>query len=308
MANTSDADLPLVHSFSYGDTEIGLEEKFGSRVYLKRLEQEALKISARGITLINAAGDAGTTNAGAAYNDVSSDDQTCTPFLSSYPSVSNYFTTVSSSFFTPFYTPINNDRNKVFGDISQTVSSLNIGELPIGIAQGSTYTTGGGFANYSDLFPQLPYQYSVVQNYLNTYSNLLPSGGKTDGTGTWNPSGRALPDVSAIGTNVLTVNNQQTSLFAGTSCATPVFAGIVSLLNNELLNANLPPLGRANPFFYYAASLNKGAFNDIVTGNNAGGEEYPHNSQYPSECPSGFEATPGWDPVSGLGMQSIHIK
>jgi tripeptidyl-peptidase-1 len=46
-----------------------------------------------------------------------------------------------------------------------------------------------------------------------------------------------------------------------------------------------PPLGLPNPLLY---SLRSGFF-DVTTGNNAGSGEY------------GFNAAPGWDPVTGLG-------
>jgi subtilase family serine protease len=52
----------------------------------------------------------------------------------------------------------------------------------------------------------------------------------------------------------------------GTSCSSPIFASVVAMLNNELLNAGKPVLGFLNPWLY----ANPQAFNDITTGNNPG--------------------------------------
>ena len=45
-----------------------------------------------------------------------------------------------------------------------------------------------------------------------------------------------------------------------------IFAGIVGLLNAELIAANKPVLGFLNPWLY----ANPGMFNDITTGSNPG--------------------------------------
>jgi subtilase family serine protease len=76
----------------------------------------------------------------------------------------------------------------------------------------------------------------------------------------------------------------------GTSLATPQWAGLISLADQlaghglGLLNPALYALG-ANPSSYAAD------FYDVVAGNNgAGAPDVP-----------GYPATPGWDPVTGLG-------
>ncbi|KAH9939912.1 peptidase S8/S53 domain-containing protein [Amylocystis lapponica] len=79
----------------------------------------------------------------------------------------------------------------------------------------------------------------------------------------------------------------------GTSAAAPTVAGIISLLNDARLSAGLPALGFLNPLIYAIGSQNKSAFNDITEGNNPGcGTE-------------GFNATVGWDPVTGWGTPNF---
>jgi len=57
------------------------------------------------------------------------------------------------------------------------------------------------------------------------------------------------------------------------------------LINDELISAGRRPLGFLNPWLY----ANPRAFNDITSGSN------------PSCDNTGFNATTGWDPVTGLG-------
>ena len=75
-------------------------------------------------------------------------------------------------------------------------------------------------------------------------------------------------------------------LVDGTSMATPIFASVVALINDQRLAANMSSLGFINPALYTAPSS---IFNDIVDGNNA-------------NCNTdGFAAQPGWDAVTGFG-------
>ena len=71
----------------------------------------------------------------------------------------------------------------------------------------------------------------------------------------------------------------------GTGCATPTFAGIVSLLNDACMNDNQPTLGFMNPLLY--GKLMGQGFIDVTKGDNRGTFLL---------C-SGFKATTGWDPA-----------
>lgn len=96
---------------------------------------------------------------------------------------------------------------------------------------------------------------------------------------------RGYPDISANGVNTLIVLKGKYYRTGGTSAATPIVGSIISLINEERLKANKTVVGFINPVIY----ANPDAFNDIVQGNNPG-------------CGTrGFEAVPGWDPVTGLG-------
>ena len=143
---------------------------------------------------------------------------------------------------------------------------------------------GGGFSNY---FPTADFQKEVVEKYL--------QGGTAPDPKFFNQSGRAYPDVSAYAKNCEVVFRELLSRVGGTSCAAPIVAGVVSLLNDVLLNNNKPPLGFLNPTLY--AAQGEGMI-DITTGSNNGGNSLPN-------CGGGFRAIPGWDPATGWGSPNF---
>ncbi|KAJ6478021.1 family S53 protease [Mycena vulgaris] len=130
----------------------------------------------------------------------------------------------------------------------------------------------GGFSNF---FKRPEYQDAAVNGY-------LESTGNTNSTA-FNVTGRAVPDVAAIGLVEFVWEGQIINFLDGLSVQ--IFASIVALLNNECIAAGRPPLGFLNPLIYQHAE----AFTDIKTGNNAACFEVVFNS------------TAGWDPVTGLG-------
>ena len=138
--------------------------------------------------------------------------------------------------------------------------------------------SGGGSSNY---WPRsaASYQAAAVANYLSTTSGLPPSS-HYNGT-----LGRGFPDVSAQGVNFNIVVGGQTVGVDGTSCSTPTFAGIISLLNDARSLAGKGPMGWLNPLIYAHPEV----FTDITQGNNPGCDT------------QGFPAAKGWDPVTGLG-------
>lgn len=172
--------------------------------------------------------------------------------------------------------------------------------------------SSGGF---SDRFPRPAYQDAAVQEYL---SILGPEKWK----GLYNPEGRGFPDIAAQGYNFSVIERGgngtlSTIMVGGTryshplallmikltpySASAPTVAGIVSLLNNARLQAKQPPLGFLNPWLY---SQGKSGFNDITTGGSRGctGRDIYSGLPAPYVPYASWNATAGWDPVTGLGM------
>lgn len=155
-------------------------------------------------------------------------------------------------------------------------SSINGGETAVASPNGVlSYYSGGGF---SSVFPRPSYQSDAVSNYLTKYAPKY-------GESVFNSSGRAYPDVSALGLKLATVYLNQTYGIGGTSASAPIFASIINLLNEERLEQGKGPIGFLNQIMYKHPEM----FNDVTTGSNPG-------------CgTNGFPASEGWDPVTGLG-------
>lgn len=81
----------------------------------------------------------------------------------------------------------------------------------------------------------------------------------------------------------------------------------LQLLNEARLNAGKPPMGLITPFFYQSHKANPASFNDVVVGDNRDGDLQLRGSPFPTFCEYGFETSPGWDPVSGLGTPNAAI-
>ncbi|TCD70002.1 hypothetical protein EIP91_005252 [Steccherinum ochraceum] len=145
--------------------------------------------------------------------------------------------------------------------------------------------SGGGFSN---VFPRPSYQDVAVKGFL----NKLPKGTYA---GLFNPDGRAIPDVAAQADLFRIFLSGRAVSIGGTSAAAPTFAAIISLLNDARLSKKQKPLGFLNPLIYALAREHPKAFNDITVGNNPG-------------CGTpGFNATKGWDAITGVGTPNFGV-
>lgn len=118
-------------------------------------------------------------------------------------------------------------------------------------------------------------------------------------------SGRMMPDVSfaaSPSTPYYAVVNGATVYLAGTSAATPVFAGILALVNQSFLNSGNVPnlgLGNVNPQLYRLEETSPSVFHDIESGDN----KVPCESGT-ADCSTGmlgYSAASGYDLATGLG-------
>lgn len=139
--------------------------------------------------------------------------------------------------------------------------------------------SGGGFSNY---FSRPAWQELAVTSFLEEHAD--PAFKQY-----YNASGRAYPDVAAQGVYFHTILEGEDDLLSGTSASSPTFAAVVALLNSDRISNGLPPFGFLNPWLYTKGVI---GLTDIIGGKQSGCSQIPG---------SGFPATPGWDPATGLG-------
>lgn len=154
------------------------------------------------------------------------------------------------------------------------------------VSQEDHFGSGGGFSPWKAL-PQPAYQKSAVAGYV-AFPGILPDPTKAE----YDITGRATPDVSALGTAFQVVNGGKPlpGGVGGTSASAPTFAAIIGLINDQLIAAGKKPMGFLNPFIYSNAQ----AFTDVTIGSNKVGRGGPL-------LPYGWNCTKGWDPVTGMG-------
>jgi tripeptidyl-peptidase-1 len=154
--------------------------------------------------------------------------------------------------------------------------------------QAVDFSSGG----FSDLWKRPAYQDEAVGAYLEKL------GSQWDGL--YNPEGRGFPDVAAQGQGFRVVDKGSQISVGGTSASAPVFASVVALLNNARLAAGKPSLGFLNPWIYSEAYQ---ALNDIKDGGSTGctGRSIYSGLKAPKVPYASWNATEGWDPVTGYG-------
>jgi len=226
---------------------------------MKAFNTELCILGTRGVTVAVASGDDGVANF-EARNDASQ----C-GFNPSFPATSPYVVAVGAT----------------------QGPEVNQKEVACSSSTGGLITTGGGF---SVTFARPSYQETVVSNYLKNGPNVPP-------TSNFNSKGRGYPDVALAGYNYEMILAGQVEGVSGTSASSPVWAGMVSLINAKRIAAGKPAVGFITPNLYKLAANVKGIFNDITSGEN-------NCCAAPSDpvcCQYGFTAATGWDPLTGLG-------
>jgi subtilase family serine protease len=293
-------EVPFVVSMSWGWTEdhqcdITNCGNLRPSEYVHRINVEWCKIGLRGVSLFAASGDQGAPGDGNYDCDSSSD-----PLTPIYPGASPYIISVgatmlvdsSSSAGSPIAVQENKRASPPICSVYQcaTVNTEGVCTYPDALI-----TTGGGFSIYS---PRPDWQNQAVTQYLKSGIGLPPSN-------FFNASNRGFPDISALGHNYLIRLGGSWEIVDGTSCSSPVWAAITTLLNDERFNAKKAPLGFLAPLLYRLYAANPKAFNSLPTGNN--------NCTENCCAAYGYQAGPNWDPVTGLGtpvypLISAYIK
>ena len=301
-------NLPWVNSISYGWSEMDQcrwEEDIcrhlgvDSYQYVARINVEFMKLGLRGISLLVSSGDSGVHGR--------TDGGCMAPtFRPDFPGSSPFITSVGGTQLMDAQ-PLTNPPPICTKESTATIKDKK--GAAVGRAGGragcaangrevaidwdiTSWATGGGFSNVS-LAPD--YQRKQVQQYLEDGTVVLPPASM------YNSSGRGFPDVAAIGHHCLIYSVNGVEPVDGTSCSAPIFAGVVSLLNQASFKKSGKPLGFLNPLLYAMYEADPNIFHDVTEGNNRCTEMGCSDKCF------GFFATAGWDPVSGLGTPNYQL-
>jgi tripeptidyl-peptidase-1 len=178
-----------------------------------------MKLGLQGVSIIYASGDSGVGCA----------DTNGTQFAPFFPATCPYVTSVGA-------TQVN--QGAAITDVESAASD------PI-----NEFYSGGGFSNR---FAAPSYQSSALATFFAGHKPPYASS-------VYNASGRGFPDVSALGQNIINISGGQQILQAGTSASAPIFASIITLINEQRLAAGKKPAGFLNPTLY----ANPSAFTDV---------------------------------------------
>ncbi len=259
-----------------------------SQQYVNRTNVEFMKIVSTGVTILVASGDAGSPGRTNEMCLSEKEEYGWNHINAVYPGSSPWVLSVGAT-----YVEAGDGHFDYQTPICTNVSGIN---CAMGVSEGQTtftltrWTSGSGTTRWATT-PS--WQAEYVKSYLNS-GVLLPD------SKYFNSNGRFYPDVSAFGHNcVVHQNGIGWVNIDGTSCASPVFAGVITNLNAYQLSRGKPTLGFANPLLYKMFGKSPNAFNDVTTGNSTCTEAGCCGDQF------GFVATTGWDPVAGMGTPNV---
>jgi subtilase family serine protease len=307
-----DNDVAPVISMSYGGCEF---ENAGGPI--AGFEIELQKANTEGITFLASSGDTG-----AAACDVPPPASAIKGLAVNYPASSPEVTGVGGNEFSADVTNPNTywkTSNTATGESAISFipemawnDSPQTGTGPIldftlaasgGGASSCITTNGGGVCNAG--FPKPSWQTALTpkDNVRDVPDVSMAASANHDGyilcsAGSC-PTGNAAGIAAAVASN---------SIIGGTSASTPVFAGIVVLLNQFLKHKPPAGLGNLNPTLYQLAQSTPNIFHDVVTGSNI----VPCQQGTPG-CPKsapfqyGYRAGKGYDQATGLGSVDANL-
>ena len=267
VAYAIDQNLAPVISVSYGLCELQT-----SAASLRAFQTWARQANAQGITWVNASGDSGGADC---FHGTSGAGGLAVDAPASVPEVTGIGGTTLTEGTGTYWTAANNSTDSsALSYIPETVWNDSTASSP---------ASGGGGASAFFLRPSWQ-----------------------PGTGGPNDGARGVPDLafaaSANHNGYMVYTGGALSVFGGTSAGTPVFAGMVALLNQFLARGGDPVgLGNLNPRLYGLAQSAPNAFHDVTSGTNAVAVACTARARNCTAGSYGYTAGPGYDLASGLG-------
>jgi tripeptidyl-peptidase-1 len=214
-----------VISISYGEQEDDLPTN-----YQQRQCAEFMKLGMQGVSIVIASGDSGVAARGADDGNADGCLGTGQVFNPDFPASCPYVTALGATY------------------LPAGASAAKDQEVAV-----TRFPSGGGFSN---IYPRPSYQNATLQTYFASHDPGYPSYSTSGtnnptpavyGSGIYNRDGRGYPDFSAVGDNVVIINNGAPTLIGGTSASAPVFAAILNRINEERIAAGKTTVGFVNP-------------------------------------------------------------
>uniref|UniRef100_A0A6C0JA19 Peptidase S53 domain-containing protein n=1 Tax=viral metagenome TaxID=1070528 RepID=A0A6C0JA19_9ZZZZ len=265
-----------------------------SSQYVEQVNNMYMLIAARGVTMVVSSGDSGAP--GRSDEDCSGQNTngySNRTIIAAFPGASPWVVSVGGTYIVESNTTVNQtdtplckQGNCANGSVEETVNFDNVG-----------WTAGGGFAEFFG--EERPvWQDEAIKGY---FSKKLPLPQPHQ----FNSNSRGGPDVAAIGHNCPVILQGDLQPVDGTSCSSPLFASILSLVNQFQENRGRPKVGLVAPLLYAMWQDDPSTFNDITTGNNWCTESTCCSRRPDGGSDYGYLASKGWDPVTGLGTPNV---
>ena len=290
---------PTVVSFSYGTCEAMLAQGnlgLSPRTLNVELERLLKRLALAGISVLVSSGDQG---ASACRQSPAGNAITAASYLLNvtYPASSPWVTAVGGT------NLLLSSSNQLMDEIvwNDNLATLAYNQMIAGEPYDPDFfdSIGAGTGGLSTLFEAPPYQARIITSVSNQLQ--LPI------------NNRVVPDISAMADPapgyVYPINGVW-NVIGGTSLSTPLSAGGVALMNQQLRQARKKRLGFLNPTLYRMIESSRGAavIRDVTIGHNDTGPQIFYAGTAPGPLllnpypPLGCcTAQSGFDPASGWG-------
>ena len=285
LTQSIDNNIAPILAISYGDCEAG----FGA-ANIATYQALFRQANAQGQTIVGPAGDSGATDCD--YNATVATSGLAVDFPASSPNVTGVGGTM-----------LNEGTGTYFNATNNANGGSAISYIPEAVwnetaTYGALASGGGGASNY---FTKPTYQL---------------------GAGVPNDSARDVPDLALSSavlhdgfliciptycTNGYRNSASNLSTVGGTSVATPMFAGMLALLEQKIAAR----VGNANPVIYGLANstYSTAVFHDVTAGNNAqpctaGTVGCPNGGSIGFNAGAGYDQATGWGSIDAYNMVS----
>lgn len=212
------------------------------------------------------------------------------------------------------YDPASKSTSPIAVDAPASVPEVTgVGGLEFNEGSGTWWNSANSsnLASATGYIPEMVWNDSVADNTPASggggASNFFSKPAWQTGPGVPGDSARDVPDISFAASadhdGYLFFSGGVRGVVGGTSVSTPVFAGMLALLNQyQVANGfqTTPGLSNINPQLYSMAQTSPGAFHDVTTGDNMV-NPCPSRNRNCGAANVGHTAGPGYDLASGLG-------